>query len=343
VKGSIGLIEVGGSLKVKDAISAADRACRAAKSGHHGGLVVYEKNASLFREREEELRLIERLGVGVAPDGLFLVMQPIMSLRTPYESLNFEILLRMREADNSVTQAGKIISTAENNGRIGVIDRWVLSNALQWLDTHGRNLNKTQFVCLNLSGASLNDERFIQDAFSIMANFGPTVERICVEITESVALHDLDNTRRFIDRVKALGAKVALDDFGAGYTSFNYLKELPADVLKIDGAFVRDVNRHPSNLTIVETIAELASNLGMKTIAEWAEDLAAVEVLATVGVDYVQGYAIARPQHPDKILGAESSASFIEDEKVADFVRNSLGAAQTMELWEQAGGPITPS
>lgn len=343
VKGSLGLIEVGPGLKVKDAISAADRACRAAKSGHHGGLVVYEKNASLFREREEELHLIERLGAGVAPEGLFLVMQPIMSLRTPYESLNFEVLLRMREADNSVTQAGKIISTAENNGRIGIIDRWVLSNALEWLDTHGMELKKTRFVCLNLSGASLNDERFIQDAFSIMANFGRTVERLCVEITESVALHDLENTRRFIDRVKALGAKVALDDFGAGYTSFNYLKELPADVLKIDGAFVRDVNRHPSNLTIVETIAELASNLGMKTIAEWAEDLAAIEVLSTVGVDYVQGYAIARPQHPDRILAAESSASFIEDEKVAMFVRSSLAAAQTMELWERAGGPITPS
>ena len=327
VKGSIGLIEVGGALKVKDAISAADRACRAAKGGHHDGLVVYEKNASLFREREEELRLIERFGVGVAPEGLFLLMQPIMSLRAPYESLNFEVLLRMREADNTVTHAGKIISTAENNGRIGVIDRWVLSNALEWLDTHGRDLKKTRFVCLNLSGASLNDERFIQDAFSIMAKFGRIVERICVEITESVALHDLENTRRFIDRVKALGAKVALDDFGAGYTSFNYLKELPADVLKIDGAFVRDVNRHPSNLTIVETIAELARNLGMKTIAEWAEDMATRSSRSpTVGVDYVQGWAIARPQAPARILDAESAASFIEDEKVSVFVRDSLAS-----------------
>jgi len=249
----------------------------------------------------------------------------------------------MREADHSITQAGKIISTAENNGRIGVIDRWVLSNALEWLDTHGRKLKNTRFMCLNLSGGSLNDERFIQDAFAIMANFGRTVERLCVEITEGIALRDLENTRRFIDRVKALGAKVALDDFGAGYTSFNYLKEFPADVLKIDGSFVRDVNRHPSNLTIVETIAELALNLGMKTIAEWAEDLAAVEVLSTVGVDYVQGYAIARPQYPDKILGAESSASFIEDDKVANFTRNSLAATQSMELWEQAGGPLAPS
>ncbi len=335
VKSSIGLIEVGGGLKVKDAISAADRACRAAKTGHHGGLVVYEKNASLFREREEELHLIERLGVGVAPDGLFLVMQPIMSLRTPYESLNFEVLLRMREADNSVTQAGKIILTAENNGRIAVIDRWVLSNTLEWLDAHGRDLKKTRFVCLNLSGASLNDERFIQDAFSIMANFGRTVERLCVEITESVALHDLENTRRFIDRVKALGAKIALDDFGAGYTSFSYLKELRADTLKIDGSFILGVNAHPANLAIVEAIVELARNLGMKSVAEWAEDLATVEALAEVGVDYVQGFVIARPQLPVAILGAKSSASFIEDERVAQYVRNYLARGQAVELWEQ--------
>jgi len=343
VKGSIGLIEAGDGLKMKDAISVADRACRAAKAGHHDGLVVYEKNASLFREREDELRLIERLGANVVPEGLFLVMQPIMSLTTPYESLNFEVLLRMREADNSVTKAGRIVTTAENNGRIAVIDRWVLSNALEWIDTHSSRLPKTRFVCLNLSGASLNDERFIQDAFSMLANFGRTVERLCVEITESVALHDLENTRRFIDRVKAYGAKIALDDFGAGYTSFNYLKELPADVLKIDGSFVRDVNCHPANLTIVETIAELAHNLGMKTIAEWAEDLATVEALAEVGVDYVQGYAIAKPQTPSQILDATSSASFIEDHKVALFVRDSLAPKPTLELWAKMGGPLTPS
>lgn len=343
VKGSMGLIEVDGNLKVKDVISAADRACRAAKSGHSEGLVVYERSASLFKERVEELQLIERMGVGVAPEGLFLAMQPIMSLQSPYDSLNFELLLRMREADDSITQAGKIITTAENNGRIAVIDRWVLSNALEWLDAHRNDLPKTRFVCLNLSGASLNDERFIQDAFSMMAGFGSTVERLCVEITESVALHDLDNTRRFIDRVKAFGAKIALDDFGAGYTSFNYLKELPADVLKIDGSFVRDVNRHPANLTIVEAIADLARNLGMKTIAEWAEDAATIESLSGVGVDYVQGYAIARPQSPDRILSASSAAAFIEDEKVAVFVRDALAAGQTMEFWSHAGGTATPS
>jgi diguanylate cyclase (GGDEF)-like protein len=335
VRGSIGLIEVAAGTNVKDAMSAADRACREAKKGLHANLVVYEKNEAVFKEREEELRLIERLGTGVVPEGLFLVMQPIMSLRAPYDSLNFEILLRMRQPDNTITSAGKIISAGENNGRSAVIDRWVMSNTLEWLDEHYDDLDRTRFACMNLSGASLNDERFIHDAFSMLAQHGRAVGKLCVEITESVALHDLDNTRRFIDKVRDFGAKVALDDFGAGYTSFSYLKELRADTLKIDGSFVLGVNTHPANLAIVEAIVELARNLGMKSVAEWAEDLATVEALAEVGVDYVQGFVIARPQLPDSILRARSSASFIEDERVAQYVRNYLARGQAVELWDQ--------
>ncbi len=335
VKGSIGLIEVAEGTNVKDAMSAADRACREAKKGLRGNLMVYKKSAHAFEERQEELRLIERLGTGVVPEGLFLVMQPIMSLRTPYESLNFEILLRMRGADNTLTSAGKIISAGENNGRSAVIDRWVMSNTLEWLDTHYETLDRTRFACMNLSGASLNDERFIEDAFSMLAQHGRAVGKLCIEITESVALHDLENTRRFIDKVRDFGAKIALDDFGAGYTSFSYLKELRADTLKIDGNFILGVNAHPANLAIVEAIVELARNLGMISVAEWAEDLDTVEALAEVGVDYVQGYAIARPKLPEEILGARSSASFIEDEKTALYVRNYLAKGQPVELWDQ--------
>ena len=210
-----------------------------------------------------------------------------------------------------------------------------MSHTLEWLDAHYERLGRTRFVCMNLSGASLNDERFIQDAFAMLAQHERAVGKLCIEITESVALHDLENTRRFINKVREFGAKVALDDFGAGYTSFNYLKELPADTLKIDGSFVVGVTRHPANLAIVEAIVELARNLGMKTVAEWAEDCATVEALAAVGVDYVQGFSISRPQYPDRILAAESSASFIEDEDVALFVRESLASRQVEQLLNQ--------
>ncbi len=334
VRGSIGLVEVTPGTSAKDAISAADRACREAKNGRGDGLAVYEKSAGVFREREAELRLIEHLGSATAHQGLFLEMQPIMSLSAPHDSLNFEVLLRMREPDGTVLPAASIIPVAETNGRIGVIDRWVLATTLAWIDANYDRLKKTQFVCMNLSGASLNDERFTQDAFALLAQYVHAAGRLCIEITESVALHDLENTRRFIDRARSFGAKIALDDFGAGYTSFSYLKELPADVLKIDGNFIVGVNSHPSNLAIVEAIVSLARNLGMKTIAEWVEDRATVQALVEAGVDYVQGYAISRPQPPARLLAASSSASFIDDERLVQFVRSLSGPDRTMELWD---------
>ena len=339
VKGSIGLIELADGVRVKDAIYMADRACRVAKKRSGDGLVTYEKTAPEFGERERELRLVEHLGAGVVPDGLFLVMQPIMSLKEPYQSHNFEVLLRLRETDGSITPAGKIIEAAENNGRAAVIDRWVLLQTLEWLELHHARLPNTRFVCMNLSGASLNDEKFTHDAFSMLARHRRGAQRLCIEITESVALHDLETTRRFIDTVRGFGAKIALDDFGAGYTSFSYLKELPADAVKIDGSFVTAVNAHPANLAIVEAIVELARNLGMQSIAEWAEDRATVEALWRVGVDYVQGYAVSRPIDPAAILGAECSPSFIRDPDVAQFVRGALAPARSLELWDPLDDP----
>jgi len=334
VKGSIGLIELAKGVEVKDAIYMADRACRAAKVRRGDGLVIYTKAAPEFGERERELRLVEHLGSGVAPEGLFLVMQPIMSLSAPYASHNFEVLLRMREADGSITPAGKIIEAAENNGGAAVIDRWVLARTLEWLELNYAKLRNTRFVCMNLSGASLNDEKFTHDAYSMLARHRRAAQRLCIEITESVALHDLETTRRFIDTVRGYGAKIALDDFGAGYTSFSYLKELPADAVKIDGSFVTAVNTHPANLSIVAAIVELARNLGMQSIAEWAEDRATVEALWRVGVNYVQGYAVSRPLDPAVILGVSCSPNLIQDPDVAQFVRDSLASGKNLEIWE---------
>ncbi|QNA91100.1 EAL domain-containing protein [Massilia sp. Dwa41.01b] len=330
VRGSIGLIEVATGMPMKDAISTADRACREAKESSDG-LVVYERNAAAFHEREAELNLVAKLQGPQATDDLFVEMQPIMSLKNPHDSLNFEVLLRMRGADGRIMPAGPLIGAAEKSGRAGVIDRWVLSTTLAWIADNIARLPNTRFVCMNLSGASLNDERFIADTIEILGRHVHVASRLCMEITESVALHDLDNTRRFIDQVRAYGVKVALDDFGAGYTSFSYLKELPADVLKIDGNFIVNINAHPANVAIVEAIVSLAVNLGMKTIAEWAEDAATVQTLAEIGVDYVQGWAVARSQPPERILAASSSASFIQDQELLDLLP-TLGSIGALDL-----------
>jgi len=336
VRGSVGLIEVSPGMAMKDAVSTADRACREAKDGHSDGLVVYERDSAAFQEREAELNLVERLSGPNATEGMFVEMQPIMSLSAPHESLNFEVLLRMRDAEGRIGPAGPLIAAAEKSGRMSVIDRWVLSTTLGWIEDNAASLVNTRFICMNLSGASLNDERFVADTLEILGRYSHVANRLCMEITESVALHDLNNTRRFIDQVRAFGVKVALDDFGAGYTSFSYLKELPADVLKIDGNFIVNINAHPANVAIVEAIVSLAVNLGMKTIAEWAEDAATVRTLAEIGVDYVQGYAIARSQPPEKLLAASSSASFIKSDDVLQVVRTLGASANEPELPEMA-------
>ena len=338
IKGSIGLVEPGRDVGVADLISLADRACREAKKGQQEGLVVYRADSKAVRERQDELRLVHRFGSAQVPDGLFLLMQPIMSLSAPYGSLDFEVLLRLRESDQSVTPAGKIIGAAEANGRIAMIDRWVLSNTLEWLSLHEPELASTRFVCVNFSGGSLNDERFVEDVYAMLANAGPIASRLCIEITESVALHDLAYTRRFIERTRSFGTKIALDDFGAGYTSFSYLRELPADAVKIDGTFVQGVLSHPANLAIVAAIIELARNLGMKSIAEWVEDCATLQALAEAGVDYIQGYAIGVPQKPGKILAASSAAGFIRDPLVAQFVRESSARSESEQIWAGVTG-----
>jgi diguanylate cyclase (GGDEF)-like protein len=321
VKASIGLVECSQGVRVADALSHADRACREAKKVAHTRLVTYRKGAAAFEERAEELKLVETLGGNRLPAGLFLVMQPIMSLKAPNESLNFEVLLRMRAPDGTTLPAGKVIVAAEESGNIAAIDRWVISTLLEWIETHRHQLRNTQFICVNLSGGSLNDEQFMEDIFALFARHRSVVPYLCLEITESVALHDLENTQRFIARVHEMGGKIALDDFGAGYTSFKYLKSLSADALKIDGEFVRSMCAHPADVAIVEAIVALARNLGIQSVAEWVEDLDTLRALQEIGVDYVQGFLIARPQDSSAILAAHSASSFISDPDVVGFVQ----------------------
>jgi EAL domain-containing protein (putative c-di-GMP-specific phosphodiesterase class I) len=309
----VGLIEATPGSSAKDAISTADRACREAKQSRGSHLMVFEHDSRALQEHEAEIQLAGQLTASDELQGLYLEMQPIMSLREPEHSLNFEVLLRMRDAAGQSVPTPRLITAAENSGRMGLIDRWVLRQTLAWMREHQARLRHTRFICMNLSGASLNDESFLQDAVQLLQRYADVAPRLCLEITESVALHDLENTRRFIAQVHGLGAKVAFDDFGAGYTSFSYLKQLKGDLLKIDGSFIVNMNEHPANLAIVEAIVGLARNLGMKTIAEWAEDSATVQALAEIGVDYVQGFAIARSQAPERILAARSAADFVSD------------------------------
>lgn len=335
VRASIGMVEMAPEISESEAISAADQACREGRREGSEQAVYYARDAAVFKERQERLRLMEPLGAGEVPPGLFLVMQPIMSVKRPFDSLNFEVLLRMRKPDGSVASAWSVISMAESNGRIALIDRWVLSNTLQWIDANYEQIKaRTKFICVNLSGGSLNDERFTEDAFAMLAAHPKAAAFLCLEVTESVAILDLANMQKFIAKAKTLGPKIAIDDFGAGYSSFSYLKDLPANVLKIDGAFVKGSTTNPANLAIVSAIARLASDFGMHSVAEWAEDLPTIKAMAELEIDYLQGFCLAKPMLPEELLKGQSSADFITDPEIAEFVR-LLGAPDQI--------PISPS
>lgn len=320
VRSAIGVVEINREMDAASAISAASRACRDARKQHQD-VVVYEQGSSELEAHTEELRLFDQLEGGDSPKGLYLEMQPIMSLKNPDENLNFEILLRVRDSHGRLIPTGKIVTGAEESGTITIIDKWVFSATLEWLSKHEDRLRKTQFININLSGVSLNNDKFIDNLFQLLGRYPQLAHRLCVEITEGVALQNIDRTRKLTARLKQMGVRIALDDFGAGYTSFNYLKQLDADAVKIDGAFVRDMMASETNIAIVRTIVELAQNMGMLCIAEWVEDVQALEVLREMGVDYVQGYAISAALTPLEILDAESVSDLVSNADTLAYIR----------------------
>ncbi len=313
---SVGVVALERSMSFVDAMAAADRACGEAKARGRNCVVRLNDQDSALRTHLEELQVVADLQQRVPTERYFLEFQPIVALQSAMSSLNYEVLIRMRGENNTVIPPGKFIGAAERNGLMSNIDRWVLRSTLEWLDDHPEHRERLAFATINISGASLNDTRFVSDAFSMIAEHPFAMTKLCFEITESVALHDIGSTQHFVDRVRAYGSKVALDDFGAGYTSFNYLKEIPADFIKIDGSFVKDINRNPANYAITRTIVDLTHELGMRSIAEWAETPDTIASLIELGVDYGQGFGLVRPISPDIVTAAMSSGALVTNPEV---------------------------
>jgi diguanylate cyclase (GGDEF)-like protein len=323
ISASIGLARLEPDTPEQEAILAADRACVEAK--RHGGARVFalDDTDENVRTHLEEVRLVGRIREALPDNRLSTALQPIVSLRAPEQSLNYEVLLRMRDADGNPISAQRVISAAERNGLMGRIDRWVVRDTLWWLDSNPRHRDRLTFASINVSGATLNDERSLEDILAMLRAHPACAPKLCFEITESVALYDLARTRRFIDTVKSFGATVALDDFGAGYTSFNYLKELGGDLLKVDGNFMRDVNRNAANLAIARAITDVGHELGMACVAEWAETPEILRALVTLGVDYAQGHALSAPLSHDDVLDAPHGAALLADSTLSDLLRGA--------------------
>ena len=230
---------------------------------------------------------------------LVLYYQGIFSARDR-KLRHYEVLLRVRDQDNPelLLAPGEFIAMAEKCGRIVEVDRWVLSQALAQLARHP----EIPRLAVNVSGRSLDDAQLPAFIASELERQGVAAQRLQVELTETAAVSDLDDARRFIEALQALGCGVSLDDFGTGFASFAYLKHLQVDSIKIDGLFIRDLPHDRENQLFVRAIVTVARGLRKTAIAECVEDEATLKILAGLGVDYVQGYHLEKP-HAEPACG----------------------------------------
>ena len=272
----------------------ADAACYAAKAKGRDCVHVYTLNdAELIKQRGER-QVIFTISQALEANRFCLYYQKIVAIAPKATVQHYEILLRMMGENGEIFGPNQFIPAAERYGLITEIDRWVITHFF----SNYHNLAKQQvetFYAINLSGASIGNNRFLSFLIEQFSLYPVPPQNICFEITETAVITNFDQARHFISALKKLGCRFALDDFGSGLSSFAYLSNLPVDYLKIDGAFVKNISDDLVSQTIVQAFNQIAHAMNFETIAEFVEDEMILKKLQEIGVDYAQGYAIARP------------------------------------------------
>ena len=296
---SAGLVEINdASIDATELMSRADVACFAAKDAGRGRVHVYNPQVSDLSMQHKQLLMAAGIRDSIASNRFQLYAQPIASIKhddpTTRSIEHYEILLRLSGEDDTLILPGTFIPAAERYGLMGDIDRWVITQTLEMMHRCSDQDNRVT-VTINLSGHSLTDSTLSSFIIGRMQHYEINPGRVCFEITETAAIRNLALARQFIADMKKEGCTFALDDFGSGLSSFGYLKHFDIDYLKIDGSFVRDIARDPTDRIMVTSIDQIGKSLGITTIAEFVEDEAAIAELCNIGVDLLQGYAIGKP------------------------------------------------
>ncbi len=299
VGASIGLVEINkDSDSIVSLLGNADVACYAAKDAGRNQIKIYNSEDSESVERHSELQWASRIPKALAEDRFRLMVQTIMPLRGD-DNLepHYEILLRMVSEDGDLIPPGVFIPAAERYNLMHAIDHWVVVHVFNFLHdfAHHCGVENLPVLAINLSGESMGNEEllaYIRAQFEL--NIIPA-KNICFEVTETAAISNLNKAVSFIEGLKKLGCKFALDDFGSGLSSFSYLKSLPVDYLKIDGAFVKGIVDDQVDAAMVEAINRVGHIMNIKTIAEFVENEKIMDVLKNLNVDYAQGYHIDKP------------------------------------------------
>jgi EAL domain-containing protein (putative c-di-GMP-specific phosphodiesterase class I) len=278
---------------VNQLLSQADVACYAAKDLGRDRIHVYQAEDSETTQRHSEIMQAARMRDAILYGRFQLFSQPIVQVRGETSELpHHEVLLRMAGDDEHLVLPSAFIPSAERYGLMPAIDRWVIRETLL---TMARHDIEGMLVNINLSGNSLDDDMLLEYVLEQLEEFSIPPDHICFEITETAAIHHLSKAQQFIQAFRERGGKIALDDFGSGFSSFRYLKTLPVDFIKIDGSFVSDMLSNPGDLLMVEAITRIAHTLRIQVIAEHASNQEIIGRLREIGVDRAQGFGTGLP------------------------------------------------
>jgi diguanylate cyclase (GGDEF)-like protein len=290
-------------------LSQADIACHAAKENGRNRLEIYRVSKKEDQQMAKEVGWVQRVRSALERDAFVLVYQPLLDIGTG-EVDHFEVLLRLETDDGQLIGPDVFLPAATRFGLMVDIDHWVIENVIMSLAEHHKSGAPLVFS-MNLSASVFEDQRIGRDIEALLARHGVAPESVILEITEQTAVRFAVGSNTQIAMLRELGCRIAIDDFGKGYSSFSYLRELPVDYLKIDGSFVENLERDEMNQTFVRVMGELARAAGMQTIAECVTSAKTLELLTELGIDYAQGFFIGRPKRTpqsDRALFKPASA-----------------------------------
>lgn len=289
----VALAESGDALDVRGLFTRAEQACYVAK--RHGRNIVHLYNEDDLEILDQQLAThwVPRIRQALAEDRFKLVFQPVLRLANQQVD-HYEVLIRMVDDDGNYMPPAEFIRVAEKTGLIHDIDRWVVQEAIDVLRRVSK-FNNQLSLNVNLSGHAFEDPLLVPMVRERLANSGVDAGRITFEITETAAVSNYEKTREMVSQLRDLGCRFALDDFGAGFNSYNYLKQFPVDFLKIDGSFITNLARDPVDQALVKSMAEIARTLGKQTVAEFVGNAETMDLLRSYHIDCAQGFFIGKP------------------------------------------------
>ncbi len=295
---SIGMTSVTrNSCKAKDVINEADSACYLAKESGRQRLCIFQDNKAELIAKRDEVSWVERIKFALEEDSFSLYYQTYQTLSDLAGSRqHLEIFLRMVSESGEIIPPGRFFPAAERYNLMPQIDQWVINKVFsEFHNICADHAGSGLMVNINLSGASINSLELYDFIREKITEYSIDPTSICFEITETVAVRNLRAATDFINECKKIGIQFALDDFGTGASSFSYLKNMPVDYLKIDGNFVKNIERDDVDRAMTETINRIGHLLGKKTIAEYAENKTIIGILNDIGVDFAQGFGVCKP------------------------------------------------